>query len=192
MRRFAIRLTTLLGIFLTAALLVVPADAKGGKGRDQATDHNVGRSHSDDRHQQEKSRYSPEEMESWWQGLPEQDREHLRQRYERHLQNLPPEQRDRLRDRWQRFRDLPPEQQDKLRRHYQRWQELPPAERERLQSTWRNFRELPPDRQKTLKEELRKLRGVPDAEREQRRLELHRRYFPDLPPPPPRRGDRNP
>jgi hypothetical protein len=177
-------------MLLAAALMTAPATAlaKSGKGADQKGEryqHAV--RHADDgsalkTREDLAQRATDEELERWWQGLPEHKRDRYRQRFEEFHQ-LPPEERDRLRERWQRFRDLPPDRQEQLRRKYQRWKDLPAGEQERLQRTWRRYRELPPGEQQRLKEELRALRDLPDQERERRRQELHRRYFPDLPPP---------
>jgi len=52
-----------------------------------------------------------------------------------------------------------------------------------LQRTWRRYQDLPPGQREELKQELKGLRALPETERERRRQELHRRYFPDLPPP---------
>ncbi|MBW2473355.1 MAG: DUF3106 domain-containing protein, partial [Deltaproteobacteria bacterium] len=48
-------------------------------------------------------------LQQWWQELPDNERQMLRDRYEI-FQGLPEEQQDRLRQRWQNYRELPPEQ----------------------------------------------------------------------------------
>ncbi len=190
MHRPLLRPLLLAGILLAATMAVHPvaAEAKNGKGpgsqqerHDRSGSHVERHADDDDRGRHSSRNGSDAEIERWWQELPQDERDRYRQRYDE-LRKLPPEQRERLRGRWQHFRDLPPDQQDKLRKRYQRWQELPPAEREQLRQTWRHFRQLPPDQQERLKKELRSLRDLPEGERERHRQELHRRYFPDLPP----------
>jgi Protein of unknown function (DUF3106) len=206
MRRLAPLPTILLGTLFAAALTVAPAPAfaKGGKGphhhneryEQQGRDDDRGLSEHrgyDDRGRSEQrgnveGRERGNGIEKWWRELPEAEQQRHMHDYDRYRQ-LDPNRRDHVRDRWQRFRNLPPEQQDKLRRQYKRWKELPAGEQEQLQRTWSRYRELPRQQQQQLKEELRALRQLPDAERERRRQELHRSYFPDLPPPSPRRRD---
>jgi hypothetical protein len=130
-------------------------------------------------------RPADEIIEQWWRGLPGEVQRRQRHDYDRY-RKLDPDRRDYVRERWQRFRDLPPEQQEQVHRRYRHWQELPTAERERLQHTWQHFRKLPLVQQELLRRELRALRDLPPEERDRRRQELHRRYFPDLPAPPPR------
>jgi len=196
MNRPITHLVTLMTVLFAVLLMAAPAAlAKSGKergthgeryedewhGGDKAPGDNHGNHGKGDKRHRSARAVESGELEQWWQGLPDQERQRLMHDYERY-RKLDPARRDRVRDRWQRFRDLPPVEQEKLRSHYQRWQEMPPAERERLQGTWRRYQELPAEQRERLKQELRALRELPRDEREHRRLELQRRYFPDTSP----------
>lgn len=165
-------------------------DNRDGYGRRHPREHDERslydqRSGRRDRVEQE--RPSNKSLERWWRELPGNEQRRLMYDYDRY-RKLDPDRRDHVEDRWQRFRDLPPEQQDRLRHDYRRYQELPSGDKERLQRTWRHYQELPPGQREQLKKELRELKGLPDEDRERRRQDLYRRYFPDLPPPPPRKN----
>jgi hypothetical protein len=88
-------------------------------------------------------RPTAQEPRQLWEQLSPQERERIRQQYER-WQDLPAAQRQELSERYRQLEALPPAERQALQRRFEAWQRLSPAERSRMQSRLKYWRGLSP------------------------------------------------
>ena len=79
-----------------------------------------------------------------WEALSPQEKEKVRERFERFNQ-LSPAEKEQMRGAMEKFRALPPERRQVLQQRFQRFQQMDPSRREVLQRRWERFQKLPPN-----------------------------------------------
>ena len=136
-----------------------------------------------------------------WQGLPEEQKEELRKRYQRfkstdpiqkrkilekfqHYKNLSPEQKKHVRENWEKFKSEPLEQREKLRKKYKRWQSLSEEQKRSFHERHKRFREMPPEKQEKLMQKREKWQSLPSEKRQQLQREFKEKHQQPLKPRP--------
>src|SRR5580692_4783157 len=66
--------------------------------------------------------------------------------------NLTPEQRQELRERWQKFKGMSPEEQAKLKQAWQSFKVMPPEKQQRIRENFKHWNSLPDGQKQKIRE----------------------------------------